>query len=208
MIPFRTPFFLPYVYPSLLWRGAPGNKTIYLTFDDGPIDGPTLFVADLLKEQNVKATFFCIGDNVRKHPAILQRVINDGHAVGNHTFNHFNGWKTPLTEYVDNVKRCSDMLSPFVGAGRQLFRPPYGRITFQQIRALSDYRIVMWDVLTKDYDQTRHADYLLSRAIAATRDGSIVVFHDSLKAFRNLEYMLPRFLNHFREAGYNFRPLL
>ena len=207
LIPHRIPFILPKIFPSLLWRMPVTEKFIYLTFDDGPVPGPTEFVLDLLQSFQVKATFFCIGDNVQKHPEVFQEIIKKGHAIGNHTFNHLKGCSTSVKEYVENIKQCDAQLSMVNGQLPILFRPPYGRITHRQIKALSDYRIVMWDVLSHDYQQGgRNEDYLKG-TIKATRPGSIVVFHDSIKAEEKLKYILPKYLEHFLHLGYRFKIL-
>jgi len=204
----RTPFFLPLLYPSLTWRKKTDALEIYLTFDDGPVPGPTEFVLEELARVYAKATFFCIGDNVQKHPAIFERVCREGHTVGNHTFHHVNGWKTSLKKYVDDIASCRDVLKEPVEYSIPLFRPPYGRITRQQIKAIEgDYHIVMWDVLTMDYLKSLSPETCLRRSIQATRPGSIVVFHDSLKAEKNLRYVLPQYLQHFSAKGFVFKTL-
>ena len=185
------------------------SKELFLTFDDGPVPGPTEFVLEELRRVNAKATFFCIGDNIRKHPDIFNKVVEEGHAIGNHTFNHLKGWGTPLEKYLENISLCESQVS----ATRNLvssnyFRPPYGRITFEQIKSLKEkYRIVMWDVLTHDYLKNISRKDVLAGSIRATRPGSIIVFHDSLKAERNLTYVLPRFLDHFISQGFVFKTL-
>ncbi len=208
MIPHRAPFILPLLYPSLEWRVATDEKELYLTFDDGPVSGPTDFVLEVLARQGVQATFFCIGDNVRKHPAIFGRVIAHGHTVGNHTMNHLNGWSNRTDAYLENTL-AFDPVATAAGLEKRtnLFRPPYGRITRAQIRALSDYRIIMWDVLSRDYNDRLPADRCLRNTIRVCRPGSIVVFHDSQKAWKNLEYSLPRVLDHFGGMGYRFRSM-
>jgi peptidoglycan/xylan/chitin deacetylase (PgdA/CDA1 family) len=205
---FRTPFVLPLLYPSLVWRIATAKKEIYLTFDDGPLPGPTDFVLETLKKFNVTGTFFCIGDNVRKHPAEFQKLVAAGHAIGNHTFNHLNGWKISPTAYVDNVQLCQHQLL-VEGHTRtsNLFRPPFGRIRSSQIKLLKGYRTVMWDVLTFDYDRSLASEVSLRGSLGAARPGSIVVFHDSLKAEKNLRYVLPRFIEEMLSRGYTFRQL-
>ena len=209
---FRTPFFLPWLYPELVWKADTQEKKIFLTFDDGPVPGPTEFVLQTLKKFNATATFFCIGDNVRKHPDVFAKVVGAGHSIGNHTFNHLKGWNYSTQEYIRNVELCADQ---FKVAGirqpasndKQLFRPPYGRIKRDQIKALPDYRIIMWDVLTHDYAKSYSPERCLIGSIKTTRPGSIVVFHDSVKAERNMMYALPRYLEHFSDKGFSFEAL-
>jgi peptidoglycan/xylan/chitin deacetylase (PgdA/CDA1 family) len=200
----RTPFFFPWLYPALTWRIPDATKKLFLTFDDGPVPGPTEFVVDTLAAAKVKGTFFCIGDNVRKHPAVYRSLLEHGHRVGNHTFNHLNGWRTSTENYLDNVRACTDVMHETVSASQPLFRPPYGRITRAQIRGLSSFKIVMWDALSMDYRRTLNPQRCLRNTIAAARDGSIVVFHDSVKAEKNLRYTLPRFIDHFKSLGFEF----
>ena len=210
MIPVRTPFFLPLVYPSLVWRVPTREKVMYLTFDDGPVGGPTDFVLETLKRHGSSATFFCIGDNIRKHPDIFDAVVAGGHVAGNHTFNHLNGWSTPFDQYLDNVDLCRQEIEqrcPTPSNKKMFFRPPYGKISFRAIRALRDYRIIMWDVLTRDFDASLSKELCLQRSISYARSGSVIIFHDSYKAERNLQYVLPRFMEHFLEKGFLFKPL-
>lgn len=184
------------------------EKNIYLTFDDGPVPGVTEFVLDELRKNDIKATFFSIGDNIYKHPGIFSKIIADGHAVGNHTFNHLSGWRTKKEKYIDNVSLCEkEILKHSPPSSSRLFRPPYGRIKRSQIGMLNDYKIVMWDVLTHDYAQSLAPETCLEGSIHAVRPGSIVVFHDSYKAERNLRFVLPAFIRHFKKLGYNFRSL-
>jgi peptidoglycan/xylan/chitin deacetylase (PgdA/CDA1 family) len=208
MIPHRTPFILPWLYPSLTWRMDASEKSLYLTFDDGPVYGPTEFVLDTLASFNIQATFFCIGDNVRKHPAVYERILQEGHAVGNHTFHHVKGWKTSKDLYMNDVAECAKVLKIDSLVEKPLFRPPYGRITRAQIASLQDYQIIMWDVLTQDYKRSQTKEACLKKSIAASRQGSIVVFHDSVKAFENLAYTLPRYIEHFLAKGYQFKKLV
>lgn len=207
MIPHRTPFFLPLLYPSLIWRMPADKKELYLTFDDGPINGPTEFVLDELKKASAKATFFCIGDNIRKHPHIFKKIIDGGHAIGNHTFNHLNGWNTSIDLYLKNVALFDEQLSIANCHLSTMLRPPYGKITYKQIRALKHYKIIMWDVLSQDYSKYLAPENCLRNTISVTRPGSIIVFHDSLKAEKNLRYVLPRFISHFAERGYTFKAI-
>jgi peptidoglycan/xylan/chitin deacetylase (PgdA/CDA1 family) len=205
MIPHRTPFVLPLVYPSLMWRAPSSQKILYLTFDDGPVPGPTEYVLDVLNERSVKATFFCIGDNIRKHPDVFRQVLTSGHTIGNHTVNHLNGWRTNADEYVGNVNAFNGIATEAgMNGTTTLFRPPYGRITGRQIRMLSDFRIVMWDVLSQDYNSRLSPGQCLHRTIGVCRPGSIIVFHDSYKSQRNMQYALPLLIDHFLNDGYRF----
>jgi peptidoglycan/xylan/chitin deacetylase (PgdA/CDA1 family) len=192
----------------LLWRVPEKGKVLYLTFDDGPIPGPTEFVTGELKKFDAKATFFCIGDNVRKHPEVFEKILADGHAIGNHTFNHLKGWSSSTERYLENIDLCNTAFAKHDIQSISFFRPPYGRITSNQIKLLRDkYRIVMWDVLTHDYSKTIRPEHCLQGSVKAARPGSIVVFHDSLKAERNMTYVLPRFLEYFSTQGYKFETL-
>lgn len=198
----KTPFFLRWIYPSLIWRKSNSSHSIYITFDDGPIPKVTPFVLETLKKYNAKATFFCIGDNVRKHPGIFEDIKKEGHAIGNHTYNHLKGWKTSTTQYIDNYLKCDELVDS------SLFRPPYGRIKRRQISKLkqlnSDLKIIMWDVLSGDFDQNLSPEECLNNVLKYTCPGSIIVFHDSLKAFHRLEYVLPRALEKWDSEGYKF----
>jgi len=198
----KTPAFLPFLMPSYTWRVPTTEKTLYLTFDDGPIPVVTPWVLETLRTYAAKATFFCVGDNVQKHPEVFQQVISEGHAVGNHTFNHLNGWKTDTNTYLENVAQCSRVFNS------KLFRPPYGRLRPQQLKALkSEYQIVMWDILSGDFSQKISGDTCLQQVMQYARPGSIVVLHDSLKAERNLRYVLPRVLEGLGGEGFRFEAL-
>lgn len=205
----KTPFFIKLAYPSLEWSKDRAEKKVYLTFDDGPIPGVTEFVLQQLEAFNVKATFFCVGDNVQKHPDVYMRVLEQGHAVGNHTFNHLNGWKVSDDKYIQNVLKCSEaMAENGLGQKPLLFRPPYGKIKRSQIKKLkADYRVIMWDVLSGDFDKGLCAEVCLEKTIKATRNGSIVIFHDSIKAEPNLKWVLPRYLERLHKEGYTFEHL-
>lgn len=205
----RTPFFLPWLYQDLVWRIPTREKEIFLTFDDGPIEGATEFVLHTLARFSAKATFFCIGDNIVKYPDIFKKIILDGHTVGNHTFNHVKGWSTQTEAYIMNTQLCEKEISKHCNNVQPsgLFRPPYGRITRKQIAALSEYKIIMWDVLSADYNRSLAPHTCLLRTVNATRPGSIVVFHDSNKAERNMTFTLPRFIEHFAEKGYVFKAI-
>lgn len=220
----KSPRLLKWYYPSLTWNKSRSEKVIYLTFDDGPIPIVTDFVLETLKNYNAKATFFCIGDNIKKHPEIFERLKNAGHAIGNHTFNHLRGWDTEDEIYFENFKKCQALTQS------NLFRPPYGRIKKSQIEQVMSYdlgvtslniqpynsqalthnsqmQIVMWDVLSGDFDVNLSPEKCFQNVIKHTKNGSIVVFHDSLKAFERLKYALPKVLEHFSTLGFECRTL-
>ena len=201
----KTPWLLKKLYPNLVWNTKPATRCIYLTFDDGPIPIVTPFVLNILKKHNAKATFFCIGDNVSKHNDIFEQVKTGGHAIGNHTFNHLKGWVTNSQDYLNNFLQADKILDT------PLFRPPYGRIKRAQIKLLNkarpDLKIIMWDVLSGDFDTNLSPEACLKNVIKHTEAGSIVVFHDSLKAFDRLEYVLPRALEYWSKEGYSFNAL-
>jgi peptidoglycan/xylan/chitin deacetylase (PgdA/CDA1 family) len=191
----RTPALLRALYKGCIWKLNPAEPTVYLTFDDGPHPKATPFILEQLKKYDAKATFFCIGKNVVEHPDLYQEIFNDGHAVGNHTQNHLNGARTKTGLYVDNVLEAAKYIdSP-------LFRPPYGRIKGAQIRALKKavpgIKIIMWDVLSGDFDTSLAPQDCLQNVLFKFRSGSIIVFHDSEKAWERMEYALPRVLEHF-----------
>lgn len=198
----KTPSLLKPLAKDLLWHVETTSKELYLTFDDGPTPQVTEKALELLKRYHAHATFFCLGKNVEEHPSIYQRVLDDGHAVGNHSYDHPDGWKTGPFSYLRNVARAS----PFVNSA--LFRPPYGRITPAQVNALKKkFTLVMWDVLSADFDQQKTPEQCLMHVKQNCRPGSIVVFHDSIKAERNMLYALEGSLAHFSEQGYIFRAL-
>lgn len=175
------------------------HKVLHLTFDDGPIPEVTPWVLETLSKHGVKATFFCVGDNAAKHPEILSRVVADGHAIGNHTHRHLNGWKTTDRTYLRDIVEAEQYIDS------KLFRPPYGRIRRTQLKTVQKkYQVIMWSVLTQDYNKSVSNEQCLSYALQA-KSGDIVLFHDSIKAQDNLEYALPRFLEHYCALGYEFR---
>lgn len=202
----KTPWWLKKVYPTYRWSLPASGNEIYLTFDDGPHPEITSFVLDELKRVDAKASFFCIGNNVVKYPEMYQRILDEGHAVGNHTHNHLNGWKTNPKEYLNDIKTATQHIDS------NLFRPPYGRITrFQagQVREWlgSSSQIIMWDVLSADFDEGINGEKCLGNVIRFTKPGSIVVMHDSQKAWNRLHYFLPRVLNYFREKNFEMKAL-
>lgn len=200
-----TPAPVQWVFPRYTWHRSRKQKVIYLTFDDGPVPEVTPFVLDTLAAYGAKATFFCVGDNVRKHSRILKRVKEEGHQFGNHTYHHLNGQQNSAERYVENVELCQEAFRQAGLAESRLFRPPYGRLQQSQARQLLPaYQIIMWDVLSADYDSTLPPAVCLEKSIRYTRPGSIIVFHDNPKAFRTLRWVLPRYLQHFSSLGYSF----
>lgn len=200
----RSPAWLQWLLSDYTWRINTSEKIIYLTFDDGPIPVVTEKVMETLETFNAKATFFCIGDNVRKYPGIFSELKKRGHAIGNHTYNHLNGWKTADEVYLDNFRRCQDILQ----TDTRLFRPPYGRIRKAQYRLLpADTKVMMWDVLTGDFSPDVLTASALNSAIRLSRPGTIMLLHDSIKAEQKMSYILPRVLAHFSESGYRFEAL-
>lgn len=192
--------WLRWIYPRATWRMNKHEHAVYLTFDDGPIPEATPFVLDVLKEHNIKATFFMVGDNVRKHPLIYERVKAEGHQIGNHTFNHISGFKHSIKTYSDNAEKANTYLHS------HLFRPPHGwmRLT-QYVRLRKKYRIVMWDLVTRDYSKWMTAEDVLNNVKRYTRNGSIITFHDSLKSIEKLKIALPQAIIWLKEQGYEFR---
>jgi len=202
----KTPFWLRAFYPKCTWNIPSNDKVIYLSFDDGPHPEATPFVLAELKKYHAKATFFCIGNNVLKHPNIYESILQEGHRVGNHTYDHMNGWKTTTNEYIENIKDATSLIES------NLFRPPYGRITKRQIRALSSIKnlpqqIIMWDVLSADFDLKLNGEDCARNVIKNTKPGSIIVFHDSQKAWDRMSVALPMVLAYFSQLGYRFETI-
>ena len=203
----KTPWWLKRIYDSYTWSIPSNEKILYLTFDDGPHTEATPFVLKQLKQYNALATFFCIGKNVVSHPDIYKQILNEGHVTGNHTYNHLNGWKTSNDIYLQDISLASKEINS------NLFRPPYGRITSFQAKNLKaamggkEVKVIMWDVLSADFDIECTPEQCLANVVLPTVPGSIIVFHDSEKAFPKLQYSLPRMLKHFAEKGYSFKSL-
>jgi peptidoglycan/xylan/chitin deacetylase (PgdA/CDA1 family) len=199
----KTPFWLRAFYPKCTWNIPSKEKVIYLSFDDGPHPEATPFVLDQLRKFNAKATFFCIGNNVLKHPNVYESILQEGHRVGNHTYDHLNGWKTETVQYLENIKDAASLIDS------NLFRPPYGRITKKQIRAIHSnpdlpQQIIMWDVLSGDFDLKIDGKICANNVIKNTGPGSIIVFHDSQKAWDRMSIALPIVLAHFSKLGFRF----
>jgi len=195
----KTPQFIQRFFSNFVWKGPSDDKVLYLTFDDGPIPEVTPWVLEQLESHNAKGTFFCVGENVKSNPSVFDSVINAGHAIGNHTYNHLSGWTSDNVQYFDNVRDCANMVHS------NLFRPPYGRIKPKQAEFLKQqYSIIMWDVLSGDFDPNISKEQCFNNVIKHTENGSIIVFHDSLKAQEKLRYVLPKILKHYSEKGYRF----
>jgi peptidoglycan/xylan/chitin deacetylase (PgdA/CDA1 family) len=203
----KTNWFIKKIFSNYTWDVSNTGKTVYLTFDDGPIPVVTEWVLGELKKHTFKATFFSIGDNITKHPEIFKKVVSEGHSIGNHTFNHLNGWNNSTEDYVENVARCEEAVSKNINQTlkSRLFRPPYGKIKTAQSKAIQNlgYKIIMWDVLSADFDTTITKEQCLDNVLSNVKPGSIIVFHDSVKAFKNLEYVLPKTLDFLKENNFN-----
>ncbi|MEL1239580.1 polysaccharide deacetylase family protein [Flavobacterium flavipallidum] len=204
---------IKFLFPKLIWDIPNKEKKVYLTFDDGPTPEITEWVLTELEKYNAKATFFCIGKNITEHPEIFNKIIKNGHAIGNHTNNHLNGWKTTTKEFLENIEACetaiSNLKSQFSILQSKIFRPPYGKIKPDQAKKLRHlgYKIIMWDVLSADFDTNITKEECLANVINNTQSGSIIVFHDSEKAFKNLEYTLPQVLQHLAQNNYSFEAI-
>lgn len=198
----KSPKIIKALYSQLTWEIPNTENKIYLTFDDGPTPEITDWTLDILKQFNIKATFFCLGQNVEKYPKIYQRILDEGHATGNHSFSHPSGWKTNDADYFDDIERSQKLINS------KLFRPPYGRITKSQAKHLKEqYSIIMWSVLSGDFDVKISPEKCLENVIKHTKSGSIIVFHDSEKAAPNLKYALPKAIENLMERGFVFDSL-
>ncbi len=199
----NSPYIIKKLYKqNLIWEIHSKEKNIYLTFDDGPNHETSIWILKTLDNFDAKASFFCVGNNIKKNPDILKKILAAKHTIGNHTFNHINGWKTKTDDYIKNVLKCNKYIET------SLFRPPYGKIRPLQIHRLKEkYNIILWSVLSYDFDKNVTKQECLKNVIANTKKGSIVVFHDNTKAKDNLFYALPRFLEYFTKKGYKFKAL-
>lgn len=190
------------LYPGAIWRMDPKEKAVYLTFDDGPIPEITPWVLDLLDKYGIKATFFLVGDNVRKHPEEFHMILKRGHRVGNHTFNHIRGFEHLTKSYLANTEKANELIQS------DLFRPPHGHMRAPQYYMLrKKYKIVMWDLVTRDYSNKLNGQQVLKKVKHYVRNGSIITFHDSLKSEQNMKYALPRAIEWLQEQGYQFKLL-
>jgi len=200
----RFVFILKKIYPNRIWNISSKDKTLYLTFDDGPIPEVTPWVLETLAQYQAKATFFCIGDNIKKNPETLKQVITEGHKIGNHTYHHLNSYKTSTEAYLENVLAFEKL-----GVSTNLFRPPYGKCKSSQAKKILErgYKIVMWDVISEDYDKNISKEKCLNTVLSQAKNGSIIIFHDSLKAEKKLRYALPKVLEYFNNKGFNFKSI-
>lgn len=202
----KTNIIVKKLFSNYVWSIPTDEPKVYLTFDDGPTPEITEWVLEQLKKHGAKATFFCIGNNIEKYPSIFEKVIKEGHAIGNHTFNHVKGWETSTKKYIEEVTNCEEIIQKSLIEKHQskLFRPPYGKIKSSQSRDLrkKGFKIIMWDVLSVDFDKNVTPEKCLNNVIDNFENGSIIVFHDSVKAFQNLEYALPKTLDFLKKKGF------
>ena len=207
----KTPRLIQKIFKNYTWRFSLDKKEIYLTFDDGPTPEITEFVLKELQKHKAKATFFCIGKNIENHPEIFDKIIAEGHAIGNHTQNHLNGWETGKANYINNVIEVEKTLQlcNFTTFKTNLFRPPYGKIKKSQAKKLRDleYKIIMWDVLSADFDTSITKEKCLENVLKNTTNGSVLVFHDSIKASKKLKFVLPKILEYYSEKGFTFKAI-
>tara|TARA_Y100000815_G_scaffold227240_1_gene215744 strand:+ start:902 stop:1570 length:669 start_codon:yes stop_codon:yes gene_type:complete len=217
-LPVKVPEIIKWYYNGYVWdkfKEVKKEKILYLTFDDGPIPEVTPWVLNTLTKFNAHATFFCIGDNIRKHPEVFTQLLKSGNRVGNHTYNHLKGWKTPKENYIQNTLKAEEIIEKSALEGQKsvifpkLLRPPYGKITRQQAKSLKakDYEIIMYDVIAYDWDKSVSPEKCAENIIRNAKSGSILVFHDSIKAENNMKAALPIILKHYTEKGYTFKML-
>jgi peptidoglycan/xylan/chitin deacetylase (PgdA/CDA1 family) len=212
----KTNAFVKKIFSNYIWNIPNAENKIYLTFDDGPTPEITEWVLEELKKYQIKATFFCIGKNINSHPSLFYRIQDEGHSIGNHTYNHLKGWNTSTENYLENINLCKSEILNKKSAEEnpqnlksQLFRPPYGKIKKSQSKKLRQlgYKIIMWDVLSADFDTTITPEKCLENVLQNVESGSVIVFHDSVKAYENLKYTLPRALQVLKERGFEFSPI-
>jgi len=205
--PIKTPLVVKKLFPDYVWEMKTIERELYLTFDDGPTPEITKWVLDILKQFQAKATFFCIGNNIKKQPELFNQILEEGHSVGNHTNNHIKGWKTKTNPYLENIHQAEEIIAEQNPNTQKLFRPPYGQIKGKQGKKLMErgYKIIMWDVLSFDWDKTVSNEACLNNVISKSKNGSIVVFHDSVKASNNMKYTLPKVLEYYAEKGFAFK---
>ncbi|MBT3302619.1 MAG: polysaccharide deacetylase family protein [Bacteroidetes bacterium] len=197
---FKLPTFLYYIFNRFTFRENVSEKKVFLTFDDGPTKEVTPWILEVLERYQAKATFFCVGENVVKQNVLYQQIIDAGHRTGNHTYNHLNIKDVTRSSYINNVTKCSHVVNS------RLFRPPYGKIrpTIAKRLKRMGYKLVMWTILSYDFDTDLSPGFILRKIIRQTRPGSIIVFHDNVKAFQNLQILLPRYIAYMKNQGYSF----
>ena len=207
----KTPKAIQRIFPERVWVYPKSSNAIYLTFDDGPIPIVTPWVLDELKKHDAKATFFCIGDNIRKYPEVFSRIHSDGHTVANHTFTHLNGWQTKISAYIEDVVKAQNTIAQLLPVKNHntFFRPPYGRLSDKQSKALQKlgYQIIMWDVISGDFDSRISEEKCLQNVLKNMQSGSVVVFHDSIKAEKRLKYTLPKVLEFISLKGWECKSI-
>ncbi|WP_440879326.1 polysaccharide deacetylase family protein [Tenacibaculum sp. C7A-26P2] len=211
LYPLRTPYIFRKYFSKYIWCFKSSTQKAYLTFDDGPIPEVTEFVLDKLKKHNAKATFFCVGDNIQKHPSIFKKIIEGGHSIGNHTYNHLDGWKTKKKDYLNNILKTELLISNFNNVIQpKIFRPPYGKIKNSQTSALikKGYKVIMWSLLSGDFDKNISKEECVSNILTKIKNGDIIVFHDSEKAKENIYYSLPIILKELSIRGYQFERII
>lgn len=206
---YKTPIIIQKLFSSLMWKVNTREKVIYPTFDDGPIPELTHDILKILNDYDAKATFFCVGENVKKYPEIFKSILDDGHAIGNHTYNHLKAWRTDDNKYLNNVQLCQEEITKHILQEKKLFRFPYGQFKLSLARKLKrdGYKLIMWDVLSKDYNISISPERILKQTIEKSENGSIIVFHDNLKAKDKILQFLPLYLKHFSDIGYKFKKL-
>ena len=212
LIPAKTPGFVKSIFSNFIWDIETSRQEVYLTFDDGPTPEITDWVLELLKAYNAKATFFCIGANIEKHPQIFKNIIENDHAIGNHTYNHLKGWKHKTKDYINDVEITQRVIEQHLSTSinrKNLFRPPYGKFKSKQAKKLQKqgYKIVLWDVLSFDWDASISQEKCLDNVLTSAKKGSIIVFHDSIKAEQHLKHVLPKVLEYYTKKGYVFKSL-
>ena len=238
IIPTKIPKFVKAIFPNYVWDINTTNKELYLTFDDGPTPQITDWVLKTLKSYNAKATFFCIGNNIKQYPEIFQNIVSEQHSIGNHTYNHLRGWKHKTKDYINDVLKAQDIINlklqnyhtkhnQYIKSQKsnskkydgnnlelktlnsKLFRPPYGKLKPQQAKIIQKegYKIVLWDVLSFDWDINTVEEECLKNVLSKSKKGSIIVFHDSIKAFKNLKYVLPKVLNYYSNKEFEFKAI-
>ncbi|RLJ65695.1 peptidoglycan/xylan/chitin deacetylase (PgdA/CDA1 family) [Lacinutrix venerupis] len=211
-VPAKIPYIIKRIFPNYVWDFSSNKKILYLTFDDGPTPEITQWTLNTLKKYNAKATFFCIGNNVIKYPDIIKNILEEGHSIGNHTQDHVKGWKTSTKNYLENVLKAETIIKNELKEKQQLklYRPPFGQLKNSQGKAIIQlgYKIIMWSVISFDWEHKITKAQCLENVISkASKKNNIIVFHDSVKASRNMMYALPKVLEHFSKEGYVFKAI-